>query len=615
MHHLSRLKAAVLTRQVLPAWCVGICACLLYSQHLPSTVQALDSGELVLSAWGRFVPHPPGYPLFVWLDALCIAVLPFGTVFWRACALSACAAGWVLGVVYQSSRRRLLALCVIVGPLALHPIFWRYALVADVFMLNAALLCLVCALTRDAPQRPWDVHRIALVFGLGLGNHQTLIFALPIIVWYALALDCQRRFIVMLQAAVLSAGAGAAIYVSLLLLDVEDMASWGRLDSLAALVSHVLRSDYGSLRLSPRNEAMGGIKHSLQCLWQMFAVAPVIGAIVIYAPWGLWPQRRTYQGRRIYALWAALALYVCIFIPATNTTHPGVLERFFLLAVVWSSLIAALCIDHIGLCRLRTTAARRLRAIAYITSAGAAMLHLMHYHTALNLQTETIVEDYALNLLQSIPQGRPSILVVHGDTRLHAVRYAQYVLGVRKDVILLSRTALTPKSRDKWALAQPQLRLPPFAPQTQEPQYVRRLFELNYRDFNIVTADTRGIDTRDLHVAFTGLGRLLTPGSGIDVDWPCVQRMQRRSNTSRLVDSQIFQEEFDLFAAYAYPYLAAATMVSQPVVARKYLQSALLLVPYCLPAHYELCLREAPDNEVACQRRMQKLQASVGDYF
>ncbi|RYF10160.1 MAG: DUF2723 domain-containing protein, partial [Deltaproteobacteria bacterium] len=152
-----------------------------YVCHLPSTVQALDSGELVAAAWTWTVPHPPGYPLYLWLYGVAVHSLPWGTVFWRAALTTVVAAWTVLVGAQQRSGNTPLGFFAIVLPLGLQPLFWHYALVPDVFMLNAAMFVLVTTLHFKGPPAPRRAYGMAILFGLGLSHHQTLLFALPLL--------------------------------------------------------------------------------------------------------------------------------------------------------------------------------------------------------------------------------------------------------------------------------------------------------------------------------------------------------------------------------------------------------------------------------------------------
>ncbi|RYF31525.1 MAG: hypothetical protein EOO38_31545, partial [Cytophagaceae bacterium] len=319
--------------------------------------------------------------------------------------------------MYQSTLRRWLALALIIIPLALHPLFWRYALLPDVFMLHAALSCGFIGLTQCAPTRAWHVYQLAIVFALGMANHQTFIFLMPSALWYACSFRHPKRFLTLFFAVILSAISCFALYASLLFLNVDALPSWGRLISLSDLTAHILRADYGTFRLSPRDIPPGGLRHSLQCMLDILRAGPFMVAIISYAAVALWSHRRSYTVQRIYISGVSLLGYLTIFLPRTNTTHSGVLERFYLFPLVWVAYLSAMSLNAIfsyGSC-LRI--ARKHLAAACAVSVGLAALHWTVHHTALNLRHGTIVEDYAINLLGSMSQDKPSILVVHGDTR------------------------------------------------------------------------------------------------------------------------------------------------------------------------------------------------------
>jgi hypothetical protein len=70
-------------------WCLLAGFGVLYCACLPRTVQTLDTGELVAAAWKLTVAHPPGYPLFVWLQHGFMKLCPWGSVFHRAALANA----------------------------------------------------------------------------------------------------------------------------------------------------------------------------------------------------------------------------------------------------------------------------------------------------------------------------------------------------------------------------------------------------------------------------------------------------------------------------------------------------------------------------------------------
>src|SRR5437868_11212825 len=59
-----------------------------YFRALPSTVQMGDTGELVAAAEKLLVVHPPGYPLWIWLQHFFLQWTDGASVFFRASLLN-----------------------------------------------------------------------------------------------------------------------------------------------------------------------------------------------------------------------------------------------------------------------------------------------------------------------------------------------------------------------------------------------------------------------------------------------------------------------------------------------------------------------------------------------
>ncbi len=192
-----------------------------YRLTLAPTVTLVDSGELILAAYGPGIAHPPGFPLYVLLGWL-FSRLPLGSVAVRLnlmsavfAALAVVVAGWAVGVslpafsvaagqrVSPHLRRRrtrrtpgrakgaspawlsllppvTAALC-----LAFSLTLWNWATVAEVYTLNVFLTALLLALLllwrrrREAGGTATALAcGAALVYGLGLANHHVTILLL-----------------------------------------------------------------------------------------------------------------------------------------------------------------------------------------------------------------------------------------------------------------------------------------------------------------------------------------------------------------------------------------------------------------------------------------------------
>jgi hypothetical protein len=135
-------------------------------------------------------PHPPGYPLYVWLSHLFV-MLPVGSIAYRANLFSAalaaltCALAFVIG--RQTGAGRWASLCAALA-LGAGASFWRSAVFAEVYSLAAVVAALTMTLLLAWGARPGASRLLAATgaFALGLGNHLTIIGIIPACVLYVM---------------------------------------------------------------------------------------------------------------------------------------------------------------------------------------------------------------------------------------------------------------------------------------------------------------------------------------------------------------------------------------------------------------------------------------------
>lgn len=167
----------------------------LYRQTMPPgisswIVEGWDSAVLQItgSTWG--VPHSPGYPLYTILANLFVRLLYLApglsatAVVWRvslwSTVTSLLALVFVYFVVWKLARDRVAAVMASII-LGLGFIFWRAAIMAEVYSLNAFIFVFAywLALTWADDQRPRWLAALGLVAGAGLAHHRTAFILLP----------------------------------------------------------------------------------------------------------------------------------------------------------------------------------------------------------------------------------------------------------------------------------------------------------------------------------------------------------------------------------------------------------------------------------------------------
>ena len=203
-----------------------------------------DGGDLLAAVRVLGIPHPPGYPLYV-LAARLFALLPVGNFAFRLNLFSACCAALAVVCLYLWLRATLGALAVHDSHLAawasaaaslllaFSPLFWSQALITEVYALNAlcVALCLLLLSRWQTAQRRGGsgygaLALLALLFGLGLGNHPTLLLLLPVLLWSTSPSPLRGR--ANLMAAVPAFLIGLSIYLYLpLRASAGPLINWG----------------------------------------------------------------------------------------------------------------------------------------------------------------------------------------------------------------------------------------------------------------------------------------------------------------------------------------------------------------------------------------------------
>ena len=152
-----------------------------------------DSGDLVAAVATGGVPHPSGYPTYLLVGSL-FARLPVGDLAYRLNVMSAAAAAGATGLTllailaslngagYGKREVRLFAAGAAALTFAFSSILWSQAVIAEVYALNALFAAGVgcLALLARATGRWWLWVAAAGAFGLGLGNHLSLITLAPV---------------------------------------------------------------------------------------------------------------------------------------------------------------------------------------------------------------------------------------------------------------------------------------------------------------------------------------------------------------------------------------------------------------------------------------------------
>src|SRR5205823_13993109 len=169
----------------------ALLAWIAYLATLTPTIAWGDSPELVSAAYQLGIPHPTGYPLFMLLGHLAIRILPWGDAAYRMNLLSALFGALAVGIAHRLVGRvtgSMFAAWVAALALALAPLFWSQAVIAEVYALSALLvLCLLYQIAVWDETGDLQNLRLAAFFtGLNLAHHLSVSLLAPGLIGFAL---------------------------------------------------------------------------------------------------------------------------------------------------------------------------------------------------------------------------------------------------------------------------------------------------------------------------------------------------------------------------------------------------------------------------------------------
>lgn len=587
---------------------------LFYSLNLPQFVQGGDTGELVAAGYRLLVPHPPGYPLWVWLQHVFTHFVPIGSIFWRASLLSSLFACSALILVGLPLVRNIFDLLVCVPVLALSPVFVEAALLPDVFSFHAMFVAAIGSLYLFA-KTDSKAFRLGVPFlvCLGLAHHLTTIFLFPLIL--GVMYESRKSKETLRDVAVgLCLGVCTVIllYGSMLMFNTKSSFSWGNLHGGASIWHHFLRSDYGTFRLAAEEKTgtLNGFIFFFKTSWLEF-----VGSIGLVA-FALLRSGRALLTTRTW-VWTISCFFSLVFFVIANVTPVGmgeeVLRRFCVMPVVQFALLAACFVFHADMSTRDRRAVGAFAAVVIVV-LGSRLIDFAGLHQ------DSVFEDYATNLLNQTAHHKPAVILNGNDNAYFGIRYVQAVLGKNPDVAVASPSLFFhPWYLDKIRQVSPAFQLPNFQNiwNSKKLDIDKDLIEPNFQLFSVVISKGHQ-DGNAFHTTFLGVGRMVSKGSGVDFDDNAASHIQLRTQyQERPQGPQSFSKGL-LYAEYSHFFLAKGLSdlaLGRVENAVKDWRNALDRVPYAFPALTNLCQLVKEGDPHCSHENRAMVQEQAIDFF
>lgn len=397
-----------------------------------------DAGDFAAAARSLGLPHPPGYPLYILLSRAVSSALPFGHTTYRLNLFSALCGAGAAAFVFLLLRRFGGLAAALSG--ALMAGLWGPAFsqagMSEVYALNLFLAVGLLwgafraeDLSAPARDRAWVL--LFFLWGLGLGNHQTLVLLAPaFFVFFRRGRVAGRLSAHTVAACLAALAAGLTVYAVLPLRAHADYV-WGEPGTWDGFWRVLTRADYGSGTLSTRHsEASWAEALSVWVReWRREGGAAGMPLALAALVWGLAPGNLSSWGAPILLLWVCAGP---VFALAARL-NGGELSRAILEPVLVLPGVLAAAASGLLLGRIF----RRGKAAALLAGAALLVWSIMTGAPSLLARVhrrDFTAEDYGRNLTRTVPPGAALLMI--SDPAVFAVSALQ-ARGGREDLRLL----------------------------------------------------------------------------------------------------------------------------------------------------------------------------------
>jgi hypothetical protein len=425
---------------------------------LSSTNYGADGGDYLAAVLTKGVPHPTGYPLYLLLSDIMQRIFRGGYV-WRQAQVSilpgAICAGIVFWLVYNILKRqpntvRFTSAVIASIALSISPLFWGQAVTIEVYALNALMIVLglfwveIVFSLEDNPSNSAKILVICLAWicGLGLGNHRTFLLIYPLVGIGVYTLF-QAKFAKWV--AILSAVGWLSGILTYLILPIRAAAhpsvNWGDASTWQGFAWLVSGGDYYKLLfgIDWQEYPARFLAWSRLLLEQFGFVGLFIGL------WGLFSEK---INRRTRWTLGYIFLAYTLFAIGYKSNDSMV---YLLPAIAVFSIWIGLGINDTWQLKWRGIRIGLVVPLILVIQLG---IMLPNRFQAVSMKSGDLAH-YAESTLNN--SEKSAIVFPDTDGETFALWYYQYGLGVRPDVIIISKGLLRyPWYRDQLKITYPE---------------------------------------------------------------------------------------------------------------------------------------------------------------
>ncbi len=433
----------------------------MYVSTMAPTVAEIydDTLEFPLVVQRLAIAHPTGYPLYTLLGKLLgklLGVLPLGDVAYRLHLMSGLLAACAVAILYLAARRlgfHPLGSLAAALMLAVSPVFWSQALVAEVYTLNSLFVVTALALVAawgEAGQRRFAVlGALCFTLGLSLTHHRTMALLFPALAIHLLLAHLGRANTLRHPFAKTNDGASvtgpqprwwplrllilfAVPFLLYLYIPLRGMVTSSLdgtyVNTVAGFVSWVSGGAYTVfLSSNPFNQPALSASAYGSLLVEQVGWGGVLLAL-LGAAWLLCYRLRTFI---LLALsWLAVVLFVYVYRVADAPVF--LVPSFIMIALAAGAGVHALAAGyHAASAWAARLASARLASVAVLALLVPGMIFAGNIHR-LDRSHDWAVHNYAVDVLSQPLEPNASVVGILGEMTL--LRYFQETQAMRPDI-------------------------------------------------------------------------------------------------------------------------------------------------------------------------------------
>lgn len=222
----------------------------LYALTAPRSIYFGDNAEFITAVTSMGIPHPSGYPAYILLAKL-FSLLHLGNSVLATNLFSAFCASLGISIFYSIAKNYTQNIFAVISSalLAISPIFWSQAIIAEVYASNFLFLMLLVKIVFSFWNHPTNskVYWFAFLLGLSLANHQMMVLLVPALISPLFIRNFWTKKTAIYSVLFLILGLSAYLYLPIRSA-MHPILDWGHTSgSIKDFLHHVLRSDYQDL--------------------------------------------------------------------------------------------------------------------------------------------------------------------------------------------------------------------------------------------------------------------------------------------------------------------------------------------------------------------------------